>query len=230
MATTTTRKPKKLTRADRENARQAAASANASLDLARVGRIALVLVVVLIGVMAVMLFVPRGESLGGPLQASRIEGASTLTVVPKTKGRPVTFGLPVPWNAGAGTVELEALRPLGADGVQVLRAAVVPLGAPPVTSAKGFPPRAAVLEPLENFPVPPGSNDVDGFQIVVGLKGAGTVPAFALIYRIGGIHYVAILGHGAMLCAKACEDQEAVEASQRALIAELSAFVDAPAR
>jgi hypothetical protein len=230
MATTTAKTPKKLTRADRESARQAAASANASVDLARAGRIALVVSAALVVVLAAMLFVPRGGSLGGPLQASRLEGAATLTVIPKTKGHPVTFGLPVPWNTGAGIVELEGLQALGADGVEVLRAAVVPLGAPPVTSAKGFPPEAAVLEPLENFPVPPGTNDVYGFQIVVGLKGAGAVPAFALAYRIGGAHYVAILGHGAMLCAKACEGEEAIETAQRAFLADLSAFVEEPAR
>jgi hypothetical protein len=38
MATTTARKPKKLTRADRENARKADVSANACLDLVRAGK------------------------------------------------------------------------------------------------------------------------------------------------------------------------------------------------
>ena len=65
MATTTARKPKKLTRADRENARKAAASANAPLDLARAGKIALVVVVVAVLVLAVTLVVPRGSSLAG---------------------------------------------------------------------------------------------------------------------------------------------------------------------
>ena len=116
MATTTARKPKKLTRADRENARKAAASANASLDLARAGKIALIVVVVAVLVLAVMLVVPRGSSLGGPLQASRLEGAATLTAIPKTKSHPVTFGLPVPWNASAGIVERGALVPPARTG------------------------------------------------------------------------------------------------------------------
>jgi hypothetical protein len=230
MATTTTKTPKRLTRADRESARKAAASANASMDLARAGRAVLALVVVCVVVLAVLLFVPRGQPFGGPLQGSRLEGAATLDVVAKTKGRGVSFGLPVPWNAGSGIVELEGLVPIGADGVEMLHALVVPLGAPPVTSSKGFPPDAAVLESLENFPIPPGTNDVDGFQIVVGLKGAGTVPAFALAYRVGGVHHVAIIGHGVLLCAKACDGQEVAEAGQRALLAGLSAFVEAPAR
>lgn len=230
MATTTTRNTKKLTRLDRESARKAAASANASMDLVGVGRRVLVVVVISIVVLAVWLFVPRDRPLGGPLQASRLEGAATLSVVAKTKGKPVTFGLAVPWNAGSGTAELEDLVPIGADGIEVLRAAVVQLGSPPVATAKGFPPDATVLEPLEGFPVPPGTNDVDGFQIVVGLKGAGTVPAFALTYRVGGVRHVAILGHGAMLCAKACDGQEAVEAEQRAMLADLTAFVASPAR
>ena len=74
----------------------------------------------------------------------------------------------MPWNAGAGVVELEALVPLGADRVEMLKAAVVPLGSPPLPTAKGFPPKVGVLEPFEDFPIPPGTSDVDGFQIVVG--------------------------------------------------------------
>ena len=69
MAIRTARKPKKLTHADREIARNAAASANASLALVRAGKIVLIVVVVAVLVLAVMVFVPRGSSLGGPLPA-----------------------------------------------------------------------------------------------------------------------------------------------------------------
>jgi hypothetical protein len=58
MATTTARKPKKLTRADRENARKAAASANAPLDLTRAGKIASVVVVVAVLVLAAFVGAP----------------------------------------------------------------------------------------------------------------------------------------------------------------------------
>ena len=58
MATTTARKPKKLTRADREYARKASASANPSLDLARAGKIALVVVVVAVLVLAAFVAAP----------------------------------------------------------------------------------------------------------------------------------------------------------------------------
>ncbi len=230
MATTTTRKPKKLTRMDRESARKAAASANASMDLVRVGRTVLTVVVISAVALALVLFVPRGKPLGGPLQADRLEGAATLSVVAKTKGKPVTFGLAVPWNAGSGIAELEELIPIGGQGIDVLRAAVTPLGSEPVPTAKGFPPDTAVLEPLEHFAIPPGTSDVDGFQIVVGLKGAGTIPAFALVYRVDGVRHVALLGQGAVLCPKACGDQETAEAEQRAMLAHLSPFVGAPAR
>lgn len=108
----------------------------------------------------------------------------------------------------------------------MLQALLVPLGASPVAMSKRFPPDAGILEPLENFPVPSGINDVDGFQIVVGPKGAGTVPAFALTNRVGGVRHVAILGHGVMLCGKAYDGQEVAEAGQRAFLAGLSAFVE----
>ena len=58
MATTTARKPKKLTRADRENARKAAASANAPLDLTRAEKIASVVVVVAVLVLAAFVGAP----------------------------------------------------------------------------------------------------------------------------------------------------------------------------
>ena len=57
MATTTARKPKKLTRADRENARKAAASAKAPF-LTRAGKIASVVVVVAVLVLAAFVGAP----------------------------------------------------------------------------------------------------------------------------------------------------------------------------
>ena len=230
MATATTRNAKRLTRADRERAREAAASANATMDLRPVGTAMLVVVAVVALVFLAAMLVPNGRTFGGPLQSDRLEGGSTMSVVDKTKGRPVTFGVPVAWNASAGTVELKGLTPIGAEGVEVIRAAAVPIGAAPVATHKGFPPDAAVLTPLENFAVPPGTDDSDGFEIVVGLKGEGTVQAFALTYRLGGTMHVAILGHGAMLCPKACEGQDEAEARQRAALASLSPFVSGPAR
>ena len=230
MATTASRTTKRLTRADRERAREAAASANATMDLRPIGTAVLVVVGVVALAFLAGLLVPGGGSFGGPLQSDRLEGGSTMSVVEKTKGRPVTFGLPVPWNAGARTVELQGLTPIGADGIEVIRAAAVPIGAAPLATHKGFPPDAAVLSPLENFAVPPGADDSDGFQIVVGLKGAGTVDGFALTYRVGGTMHVAILGHGAMLCPKACAAQDEAEARQRATLASLSGFVSGPPR
>jgi hypothetical protein len=47
---------------------------------------------------------------------------------------------------------------------------------------------------------------------------------------MGGARYVTIVGHGVMLCAKACEDQDTVEAAQRSYLAGLYPFVTAPVR
>ena len=47
---------------------------------------------------------------------------------------------------------------------------------------------------------------------------------------MGGSGTVTIIGHGAMLCAKACEGQDVVEAAQRSYLAGLSPFVSAPVR
>lgn len=230
MVTTASRSTKRLTRADRERAREAAASANATMDLRPVATVTLVVVAVVALAFVAGLLVPGGDTFGGPLQPDRLAGASTMSVVEKTKRRPVTFGIPVPWNASAGTVELLGLTPIGADGIEVIRAAAVPLGSEPVATHKGFPPDAAVLSPLEHFAVPPGTDDSDGFQIVVGLQGEGTVQAFALTYRLGNSMHVAILGHGAMLCAKTCTEQVEAEAQQRASLASMSGFVSGPPR
>jgi len=230
MASTSTRNPKRLTRADRDHAREAAPSKNATMDL----RPAAITAAVVVGVIAFAfmagLLVPGGGTFGGPLQPDRLDSGSTMSAIDKTKGKPVTFGVPVPWNASEGTVELQSLVPIGIEGLEVIRAAAVPLGSPPVPNHKGFPPDAAVLQPIEHFAVPPGTDDSDGFQIVVGLKGEGTVQGFALTYRLGGSMHVAIIGHGAMLCPKACEDLDEAEAQQRSALGSFSAFVSAPVR
>lgn len=209
MPSTTTRTTKRLTRADRDRAREAAASKNATMDL----RPAAMTTAVVVGVVAFAfvagLLVPGGGSSGGPLQPDRLESGSTMSAIDKTKGKPVTLGVPVPWNAGA---------------------AALPLGSPPVPNHMGFPPDAAVLHPIEHFAVPPGADDSDGFQIVVGLRGAGTVQGFALTYRLGGVRHVAILGHGAMLCPKTCEGLDEAETAQRSALGSLAPFVDAPVR
>ena len=108
--------------------------------------------------------------------------------------------------------------------------AAVSLGSPVVPNHKGFPPDAAVLQPVEHFAVPPGTDDSDGFQIVGGLRGEGAVQGFALTYRLGGTIHVAILGHGAILCPKTCEGLDEAEARQRSALGSLSAFVSAPVR
>ena len=230
MASITTRNPKRLTRADRDRAREVAASKNATMDLRPAAMTTLVIVGVLAFAFVAGMLVPGGGTFGGPLQSDRLESGSTMSTFDKTKGKAVTFGVPVPWNAGGGTVELQSLVPIGAEGVEVIRAAAVPLGSAPVPNHKGFPPDAAVLQPVEHFAVPPGTDDSDGFQIVVGLRGEGTVQGFALTYRLGGTMHVAIIGHGAELCPKTCEGLDEAEAEQRSTLGSLSAFVSAPTR
>ena len=230
MASTTTRNAKRLTRADRDRAREAAASKNATMDLRPAAMTTLVIVGVIAFTFVAGSVVPGGGAFGGPLQPDRLESGSTMSTFEKTKGKPVTFGVPVPWNAGSGTVELQALTPIGADGVEVIRATAVPLGSPPVPNHKGFPPDTAILQPVEHFAVPPGTDDSDGFQIVVGLRGEGTVQGFALTYRLGGAMHVAIIGSGALLCPKTCEGVDEAEADQRSALGSLSSFVSAPLR
>ena len=76
----------------------------------------------------------------------------------------------------------------------------------------------------------PGSSDVDGFQIVVGLRGDGLAPAFAVVYRVGNVRHVAVVGHGILLCEKACEDREGSAERQRRAVAELAVVVAEPER
>ncbi len=227
MPATTT---KRVTRLDREAARQAASDSMASVDLRPVGRGALVVFVVLAFLLLVSVLTPGGRVFGGPLQPDRLEGTASMTTVRKTKGDDVTFSLFVPWNAGGETVVLERLMPIDPDGVSVLSAAVVTSGGPPVESGRGFPPANAVLEPIDGFPVPPGDDVLDGLQLAVELSGAGTIPAFALSYRVGEDHHVAILGTGVMLCIAACEGKTEASERQRAEVVSLAAYVEAPRR
>jgi hypothetical protein len=222
--------PRRVSHRDREAARRSAASANAEMNLRPIGQGALVVLAVVLFTLVAASFVPGGSAFGGPLQDDRLHATATLAVVPKAKGKPVTFALPIPWNAGEQTAVLEDIVPIGAEGVELVEAAAVPVGAPPVETQRGYPPDAAVLSTLDGFPVRPGSSDVDGFQIVVGLRGAGLVPAFAMLYRVGDVRRVAIVGHGILLCERSCEDRAASEERQRRAVAELAVVVDAPDR
>jgi hypothetical protein len=221
---------KRVTRLDREAARDAANASMASLDLRPVGRAALVGFVVLAFVLMASLLVPGGDTFGGPLQLDRLEGTASMTSVRKTKGDAVTFGLFVPWNTGSDTAVLEGLTPIDANGVSLVSAAIVTSGGPPIETARGFPPTNAVLVPIDGFAVRPGDDVLDGFQLVVELVGEGTVPAFALTYRVGDAHHVAILGSGVMLCTAACEGRTEASERQRAQVVSLAAFVDPPNR
>jgi hypothetical protein len=222
--------PRRVSHRDREAARRSAASANAEMNLRPLGQGALVVLAVVLFTLLAATFVPGGRAFGGPLQDDRVATTASLTVVPKAKGKPVTFALPVPWNAGEEVAVIEDVAPIGADGLEVVGAAAVPVGAPPVETQRGYPPNAAVLSILEGFPVRPGSSDVDGFQIVVGLRGAGLAPAFAVVYRVGEVRHVAIVGHGVLVCERACEDREVSGERQRAAVAALAVVIAAPER
>src|SRR5262245_31280314 len=95
MPSTSTRNPKRLTRADRDRAREAAASANATMDLRPAATTTLVVVGVVAFAFVAGVLVPGGGSFGGPLQPDRLEGGSTMSVIDKTKGKSVTLGVPV---------------------------------------------------------------------------------------------------------------------------------------
>jgi hypothetical protein len=218
MAGTTRRR---LTRLDRELATKAARTADVRPTVRAFAGIALV------GLFAyaVSVLVPDVEAFGGPLQGP-VAGRASFAVFRKTEGGPVSLGLPVPWNAGNANVVLEGLQPLGADGVEVKRAGVVPPGSVAVEPQRGFPPPGMVLLPLKGYGVPPGVGDLDGFQVVVGLQGQGTIDAFALRYSMGGRRFVAILPVGAMLCAAGCQVRGEAEQAQRAAVARLVPFVE----
>ena len=161
------------TRRSRERA-PAAASANASLDLARAGKIALVVVVVAVLVLAVTLVVPRGSSLGG---RSRRAGSRARDA----DGRPHQG--PSGHLRAAGAVERER-RHRRARGPRAARGGRGPdaegrRGPARVRAAadrEGLPAEGGVLEPFEDFLIPPGTSDVDGFQIVVGQRGRAPSP------------------------------------------------------
>jgi hypothetical protein len=234
MLGTSTARPKgaarRVSHRDREAARRSAASANAEMNLRPFGHGALVLLAVVLFTLLAATVVPGGRAFGGPLQDDRVHATASLTVVPRVKGKPVSFALPIAWNAGNETAVLEDVAPIGAEGVELVEAAAVPVGAPPVEAQRGYPPDAAVLSMLEGFPIRPGSSDVDGFQIVVGLRGDGLVPAFAVLYRVGDVRHVAIVGHGVLLCERSCENREGATEQQRAAVAALAVVVAAPGR
>lgn len=217
--------PRRVTRADREAARDAAARTDIGPFVRGF------VIVVAIGILAygAILLAPSEVGLGGPLQGGVVSGAS-LTTIRKTGGEPVSLVVPVPWNAGAGNAIVDRVVPIEADGLDVKRVGVLPPGGPSLVSQRGFPPSGVSLVPLEGYTVSPGASELDGFRVVIGLSGEGTVAGFALHYRVGGVGYVAILPDGAMLCADACEGREDAEEAQRADVARFADFVELPER
>ena len=217
--------PRRVTRLDREEASRAAAS----IDIGPVVRGAAIVAAVGLLAYAASVFVPSGGAFGGPLQGP-MAGSASFTTTPKTGGGDVTLVVPVPWNAGTANVVLDKLAPIEADGVEVKRAGVAPPGIVALASQRGFPPQGVTLLPLDGFTVAPGVGELDGFQIVVGIAGEGTVAGFALHYRVGGTSYVAVLPDGAMICSAGCEGQTEAEDAQRAVVSKLDAFVEAQDR
>jgi hypothetical protein len=216
---------RRLTRLDREAASRAAVAR----DIRPAGRAIAAAVAIGLLALAAGALTPAGQAFGGPVQGP-VTGSTTFTAIRKTGGSAATLGIPVPWNAGSGTVVLEALAPIGVDGVEVERAGVAPPGTMVVAGGRGFPPAGVTLLPVDGFTVRPGTGPLDGFQVIVGLAGEGTVDGFALSYRVGGASYVAILPDGAMLCAAACRGRAEAEDEQRSAMGGLASLIDVPGR
>lgn len=224
MPTITT--PKKVTRLDREEAARAAGS----VDLAPVKRGVLVGLIVLAFALLVSIVMPGTPRFGGPLQDGNVVAGATMTTVRKAGDDVVTIGLLVPWNAGTETAVLEWIAPIRAEGVEMVRSGLPPPGLSALEPTRGFPPSGLTVVSLERAPIPPGSGPLDGTQIVVGLRGKGTVLGFVLRYRVGGATHDALLMSGVMLCGGSCEDKAGAIERQQALGTALVGFVDAPLR
>lgn len=226
MATTTSRK--KITRRDRE----AANSAAAPFDLAPAARVALVVLPVIVFALVVSIVMPNGQAIGGPLQDENVGAGATLTSFRRAGEGTVTIGVIVPWNTSGTTAVLEEIVPLGADGVEVVKTAIVTPGQASIEPTRGFPPDGLVVFPLEDAGIPPGGGPLDGAQIAVGLRGEGSVLAFVLRYRVGDETFQALITSGALLCRGPCEDEDkaSVIERQRELAADLATFLDAPSR
>jgi hypothetical protein len=225
MATTTS---KKITRRDRE----AASTAAAPFDLAPAAPAALVVLSVIVFALVVSFVMPNSQPIGGPLQDENVGAGATLTSFRRAGDGVVTIGVFVPWNTSGTTAVLEEIVPLGTDGVEVVKSAIVAPGQASIEPTRGFPPDTLVLFPLEDAGIPPGGGPLDGAQIAVGLRGEGSVLAFVLRYRVGDETFQALITNGALLCRGPCEDEEkvAVTERQRELAADLATFLDAPSR
>ena len=214
---------RRLTRLDREEARDAAGSFN----LGPLTRGAAVVVGVLAVALGLAIVVPNGPRLGGPLQPDQ---APSLVTVRKTGGEVVTIPVPVPWNADTRSAVLERLTPVGVEGVELVKASVVPQGNDQLEPIRGLPPVTLEVVPVHGFTVTPGVSALEGFQMAVSLHGAGSVSGFVLTYRIDDVVTSAFIPAGAMLCEDRCTGKADVIERQRALNAELASFIDAPER
>jgi hypothetical protein len=221
---------RKVTRLDREAAAKAADEAFDQIDFAPIARGSVVVLVVLALVFAASMFVPSGSSIGGPLQDSNVGAGSTLATVAKARKGIVTIGAFVPWNTSGGTVVLEEIVPIGAEGVEVVKTGLAAPGQISIVPQRGYPPDGLILYPVEGSTIPPGSGPLDGAQIAVGLRGEGSVLGFVVVYRVGGQRFRSLLPNGAIVCRRACGDTTEVVERQRTVTAQLSMFLDAPSR
>ena len=216
--------PRRVTRFDRQEASRTAKKAEIGPAVRAMAVVAGVALLVYVA----GLLVPPAVPFGGPLQGP-VVGQASLTTIRKAGNGVVSLVIPVPWNAGVENVVLDGLVPIGPEGLQVKRAGVAPAGSVALESQRGFPPPGVTLLPVDGYTVVPGLGELDGFEIVVGLTGEGTIDGFALHYRAGGASYVAVLPDGALLCSGECQgrpEAEDAQRAQRASIARLAAFVE----
>jgi hypothetical protein len=216
---------RRITRVQREEAASAAAGA----DLRPFVHGGLVVLGVLLLTVVVSVAVPGASSLGGPLQDPRVASTASMTFFRKASA-PVSLPVFVPWNASGSGVVLDEIEPLEPEGVEIVRAGLLPAGVDAVEPTRGFPPPGLSLGRVGGSYVPAATGPDGAFQIVVGLRGSGTVQGFVLRYHVGDAGYAAILMQGATLCDGGCGDRTAVEDRQRALASRLASFVVGPAR
>jgi hypothetical protein len=141
-----------------------------------------------------------------------------------------TYGFFIPWNASGGTVGLDAIVPLALDGLEVAKAGILPPGTDAIEPGRGFPPPGLVVSRIAGSTLPPGSGPLDEVQVVVGLRGTGSVLGFLVRYHEGPASYDAVVMRGAIVCRSACGDTTAIQAEQRAFAASVVPFVRAPSR
>ena len=176
-----------------------------------------------LALVAVAVLARRGDvSPAGPLHDIRNIESRTMTSVDVGPYEPVSIGIYVPLDTGAGDVRLTGVELLGVLGNPKTVGALASWGRGDsfvcVGAGRGFPPDGCHASPVEDWTVTDEAKTHGVFQVVVGVE-TGREPSgfagLAINYQDAGKEAFAIVLQGGFLCPRSASEDVCRQASHQ---------------